>query len=188
MNLLATVFVTAEEISVDENGQIVTNHWLFPDKAELIYGTAASIIIFALLWKYAGPPIMKAFHGRTERIQNELESAQRELDEANADAERIRDAKGDIDAERRRLFAEADAQAEALLADGRARLDREVAELEARAESELATAASRGGDELRADIARIVAESTDRVVAESLDAAADQDLIEAFIQRVGASA
>ncbi len=184
-NLIATVFVQAEEISVDENNQVVTNHWLFPDQAELIYGSAASLIIFALLWKFAGPPIVKAFRGRTERIDNELNSAQRALDEANADAERIRAAKGDIDAERRRLFDEADAQAEALLTDGRARLEREVAELEARADTEIASAASRSGDELRADIARIVAESTDRVVAETLTADADGDLIDEFIRRVG---
>ncbi|MGI9644297.1 MAG: F0F1 ATP synthase subunit B, partial [Ilumatobacteraceae bacterium] len=186
-NLLASTLVRSEEISVDENGQVVTNHWLFPDQAELIYGTTASIIIFALLWKYAGPPIMKAFRARTERIDNELNSAQQAVDDANADAERIRGQKGDIDAERRRLFNEADAQAEALLTDGRARLENEVAELEARAVAEIESAANRSGDELRSDIARIVTESTDRVVADTLDESTDRDLIEAFIQRVGAS-
>ena len=36
-------------------------HWLLPAQAELIYGTAASIIIFALLYKFAGPAVKKAF-------------------------------------------------------------------------------------------------------------------------------
>ena len=40
---------------------------------------------------------------------------------------------------------------------------------------------------MRAEIARIVQQATDRVVADSLDASADDALIEAFIQRVGAS-
>ena len=71
MSLLANiVFVMAEgEPHRDDNGQIVTHSWIWPEKAELIYGTIASIIIFALLWKFAGPAIVKGFNARTERIQ-----------------------------------------------------------------------------------------------------------------------
>lgn len=188
MNAVLAILVAAEgEPHRDDNGQVVTHHWLFPEQAELIYGTLASLIIFALLWKFAGPTVVKAFNGRTERVQTELDSAQRALDEATSDAERIRNAKGDIDAERGRLFSEADAQAEALLSDGRARLDAEAAELESRAAAELVASAARVGDELRLEIGRIVQASTDQVVTASLDAAADQALIEAFIQKVGAS-
>ena len=45
------------------------------------------------------------------------------------EATRIRQAQGDINAERARMNAEADVQAEALLADGRVRLATEIAEL-----------------------------------------------------------
>lgn len=185
--ILSTLIAAEGEPHRDDNGQIVTHHWLWPEQAELIYGSIASILIFALLYKYAGPPIKKAFNGRTERIQGELDGAAEAVAAANADATRIRDAKGDIDAERARMFAEADAQAEALLSDGRERLDREIADLEARSEAELASNTGRVGDEMRAEIARIVQQATDRVVADSLDASADDALIEAFIQRVGAS-
>lgn len=102
----------------DDNGQIVTHHWLWPEKAELIYGSIASLLIFGLLYKFAGPAIKKAFTGRTERIQGELDAAEAEAAAADAEAATIRAAKGDIDAERARLFAEADEQAEALLRDG----------------------------------------------------------------------
>lgn len=187
-NVLINILVAAEgEPHRDENGQVVTHHWLWPESAELIYGTAASLIIFYLLWKYAGPPAKKAFKGRTERIREELDSAAKELEDANADADRIRTAKGDINAERERLFAEADAQAEALLTDGRARLDIEVADLEARADAEIEAGAGRAGDELKAEIGRLAQASTEKVVADSLDPATEQDLIEGFIARVGAS-
>ena len=73
---------------------------------------------------------------------------------AEAEAAQIRQAKGDIDAERARLLAEAEAQAAAVLADGRARLDDEVAELEAEPVADIAAAGSRVSDELRAEIAR----------------------------------
>jgi F-type H+-transporting ATPase subunit b len=165
---------------------VVTHHWLFPEQAELIYGTIASLVIFALLWKFAGPVIVESFRNRTARVQASLDSSREALESATADAESIRAAKGDIDAERSRLFSEADAQAEALLADGRARLDAEIAELEARAAAELTASATRAGDELRVEIGRIVQDSIDPVVAASMDPATDQRLIEGFIQRVGA--
>ncbi len=186
--LLLGVLVAAEgEPHRDDSGQVVTHHWLLPEQAELIYGTISSLLIFGLLWKFAGPPIKKAFIARTARIEAEIAAADAAVAAANADAAKIRDAKGDIDAERGRLFAEADAQAEALLRDGRERLESEVAELEARSAAELASSTTRVSDEMRAEIARIVQHATDRVVADSLDQATGDDLVEAFIQRVGAS-
>jgi F-type H+-transporting ATPase subunit b len=162
-------------------------HWLWPAQAELIYGTAASIIIFALLYKFAGPAVRKAFADRTTSIQDELDSSAQANAEATAEAAQIRRAAGDIDAERQRLFAEADAQAEQLLADGRSRLDEEIAELRARAESDMNATANRAGDELRAEISGLAAAATDRLLAEGLDGATQQELIESFIAKVGQS-
>ena len=84
-------------------------HWLWPEQAELIYGSISSLLIFGLLWKFAGPAIKKAMSDRTERIQNELDESATAKTEAEAEAADIRQAAGDIDGERQRLFAEADA-------------------------------------------------------------------------------
>jgi F-type H+-transporting ATPase subunit b len=165
-----------------------SEHWLWPAEAELIYGTIASIIIFAALFKFAGPMVKKAFAARTQTIQNELDSSAAAQAEATSEAAQIRQAAGDIDAERQRLFAEADAQAEALLSEGRARLEAEVAELNARADSDITLAGSRVGDELRAEIARLANAATEQALASgAVDAATQQDLIESFIQKVGAA-
>lgn len=185
MNVLATVFVQAD-YDVDDKGY-TSAHWLFPPTWEMIIGSAASLIVFALLYKFAWPEISKAMKGRTARIQGELDEAADGKAKAEKDAADIRNALGDIDAERARLFAEADTEAEALLAEGRARLDAEVAELEARAGAEIASAASRGSDDLRSDIARYASDALDEVVTSSLDDATQQSLVEGFIARVGAS-
>ena len=153
---------------------------------EFIPAALASIIVFVLLYKFAGPIIKKSFADRTAGIQKQLDDSAAAKVAAEAEAGRIREAQGDIDAERARLYAEADAQAEALLADGRVRLDAEMAELEARAERDIAAAAGRSTDELRAEIARYSGDAVDRIVDETLDDAAQQDLIEGFIARVGA--
>jgi F-type H+-transporting ATPase subunit b len=176
---------SAEEIPFDDQGYTTAN-WLLPPWKELVPGSIASIIVFTLLYKYAGPIIKKSFADRTAGIQKQLDDSAAAKVAAEAEAVRIREAQGDIDAERARLYAEADAQAEALLADGRVRLEAEMAELEARAESDIAAAAGRGSDELRSEIARYSGEAVDRIVSDTLDAAAQQDLIEGFIARVGA--
>ena len=176
----------AEEIPFDDKGYTTIDP-IFPPLKELIPGTLASIIVFSLLaWK-AGPIIRKSFRDRTEGIQKQLDDAAAAKTAADTEAIRIREAQGDIDAERGRLYAEADAQAEALLADGRARLAAEIAELEARAEADIATAAGRGSDELRTEIAKHSSVAVDAIVRDTLDDAAQQELIEGFIARVGAS-
>ena len=177
----------AEQHHTDDQGYI-THSWIWPEPAELIYGTLASVIIIGLLvWK-AGPLAKKAFNDRTAKIQGELDDSAKAKTDAEAEAARIRQALGDIEAERGRLLAEADVQAEALLTDGRARLVAEIAELEAKADTDIASAGTRVSDELRNEISRLAATAADRVVANSLDDATQQRLVEDFISRVGASA
>ncbi|MDJ0768807.1 MAG: hypothetical protein QNJ12_08435 [Ilumatobacter sp.] len=181
---LAVIF-GAEGKPIDDARSI---DWLFPADAELIYGTISSVLIFAALWKFAWPAIRTAMADRTNRIQTELDESATAQAEAEAEAADIRQAAGDIDAERQRLFAEADAQAEQLLIEGRARLDQEVAELEVRADADIASGATRVNDELRAEISRLAGESTESVLAGGvIDDAVHQDLIEHFIARVGQS-
>lgn len=173
---------------VDDQGNITSENPLFPPWKELLLGGGSAIIIIAALVKFAGPSIKKGLTSRTEKIQGELDASAKAKSDADAEATRIRQALGDVQGERQRLLAEADAQAEALLADGRTRLEAEVAELEAKADADIATAAGRSGDELRNEIARRATAAADRVVADSLDDATQQRLIEDFIQKVGASA
>ncbi len=162
--------------------------WLWPEQAELIYGSIASILIFAAIFKFAGPAVKKAMAERTAAIQENLDSAEQAQAEATAEAADIRQAAGDIDAERQRLFADADAHAETVLAEGRARLEQEVAELEARADADIAAAAGRISDELRGEITKLANAATEQMLAAgAVDSATQQDLIESFISRVGAS-
>ena len=187
MRFVSALVVAAEEPHRDDNGQIVTHHWLLPEESEVIYGTIASLIIFALLYKFAGPPVRKALAARTARIQAELDASAAALAEAEAEAAEIRRAKGDIEGERARLLAAAEVEAETVLVDGRARLDAEIAELEARAAADLEAAAGRSGDELRGELIRVSSMAIEGVVRETLRDGTQQDLIESFIQRVGAS-
>ena len=190
MNLVVALghLVVADNgtVSVDSKG-IVTHSAFLPEKSELIYGSIASVLIFVLLVKFAGPAITKGLRARTEKIQKELDSAAADKASATAEAASIRQAKGDINAERDRLLSEADAQIEQLTADFNARLDAEIADLHARAVADIATAKGRQSDELRSEISRLSSAAAERAVAESIDETTHQQLIESFIQRAGAN-
>jgi F-type H+-transporting ATPase subunit b len=173
------------EWDVDDNGFVTAADPILPPIKEIFIGGAASLIVFVAIWKFAGPAMGKAMSDRTARIQADLDGAVEAQVDADRQAAEIRTALGDIDGERLRLFTEADAQAQAILADGRSRLDHEITELHERSDHDIATASSRSGDELRSEIGRYSSASIDRVVAETLDDAAQQELIESFIQRVG---
>ena len=53
--------------------------------------------------------------------------------------------------------------------------------------ADIETAAGRAGEELRAEISRLASAATDQLLDGGLDAATQQDLIEGFISKVGAS-
>ena len=185
MNLAVALLTAAAEGEHDVT-QTPSKFW--PEGYEMLFGIPASLLVFFLLWKFAGPTVKKAMTGRTAKIQAELDAGEADRVAAEAEAAQIRQALGDIASERARMLAEADVQAAALLEDGRARLAQEIAELEARAEADLAAAAGRVSDELRAEIARLSAAAVELVVTGSLDEATHQALIESFIAEVGSRA
>jgi F-type H+-transporting ATPase subunit b len=186
LGIYTTARLAAEEIIKDADGNVVTHSPLLPETAEIIWGGLASLLVFYALYKFGWPAMKKFFNGRTARIQKELDDAAADKTAAATEAGDIREAKGDIAAERARIMADATAQAEAVLADGRARLVTEVAELEARSAAEIQAARGRVGDELRAEISRLSSAAVDHVVTGTLDDGTQQELIEQFISRVGA--
>jgi F-type H+-transporting ATPase subunit b len=164
-----------------------THHWLWPEGYELLFGATASLIIFALLFWKGSPLVKQALNKRTAKVQAELDAAKQDEEKATGEAERIRQALGDIENERVQLLAQADERAAALLVDGRARLESEVAELEAKADADIALLGSRAMDEMRAEIVRQSAAVAERVIDESLDEETQQRLIEDYIANVGAT-
>ena len=179
MNLIAFA------VAVEDPTQ--SHHWLFPEIGEIVYGSLASLAIFYALYRFGWPAAKKALETRTAKIQKELDDSASARTQAQADAANIRKALGDVASERARLLAEADAQAAAIISEGRARITAEVADMEARATAEIVAARSRIGDELRAEIARLSAAATVSAVRTALDDRTQQELVDGFITKVGAS-
>jgi F-type H+-transporting ATPase subunit b len=183
MNLLATIAVFAQEAEPKFEAE---NKWL-PEAAEILWGTIAFVIIVALLWKLAYPPIAKAMRGRTQRIADELESAEKAKVDAEAEVTRIRQNLADVDTERARILGEANQTAERLRVDGVIRNDAEVADLEARAVADIAAMRTRATSELQRQVATWSAEGTERIVLSQLDDETLERLVEDAIAKIGAS-
>jgi F-type H+-transporting ATPase subunit b len=185
VNLLASVSILAAAAEHEDPSR--THSWIWPEGAEILWGTLAFLVVAYLLWKLGWPQAKKMMQARSARIQQQLDDASTAKTEADEAAVEIRRAKGDIESERARLLAEADQQAERMLVDGRARLDQEVAELRAKAESDVAATRTRAVSELQGEVAQVAAVASDRLVTGALDDELQQALIEEFIARVGAS-
>jgi F-type H+-transporting ATPase subunit b len=165
-------------------GTYESHHWLLPETFEIIYGGTASVLVIGALIKFAGPIIKKSLAARTERIQNEIDNARNARTNAEAEAQQIRSALGDISSERSRILAEADAAAAAVLSEGRARVATEMADVEAKALADIANASGRVQDELASDIKRLARIASDKVIASAMNDSVRQDLIENFISGV----
>jgi len=181
--MIATVHALV--LAAEEAGTTTPHSWL-PEPYEIIWGGLASVLVFGALFKFAGPAIAKAMRDRTAKIQGEIDASGTALTEARAAATQIRASKGDLQAERNRILAEADATAERVLADGRARIAAEAADADTKATADIAIAQGRVQAELQADVAAIASAATEQVVHGALDEATHQRLIEDFITKVGA--
>jgi F-type H+-transporting ATPase subunit b len=164
-----------------------THSWIWPEGAEILWGTLAFAVVAYILWKFGWPQAKKMMQARTDRIQQQLDEAASAKAEADTAAVEIRRAKGDIESERARLLAEADAQATRMLADGRARLDQEVAELRDKAVSDIAATQVRVLGEVQTEVARIATDAAEQLVSDALDDELHRQLIEDYIARVGAT-
>jgi F-type H+-transporting ATPase subunit b len=165
-------------------GTYESHHWLLPETFEIIYGGIASTLVISALIKFAGPIVKKSLAARTERIQNEIDNARNSRTNAEAEAQQIRSALGDISSERSRILAEADAAAAVVLSEGRARVADEMADVEAKALADIANASGRVQDELASDIKRLARIASDKVIASAMNDSVRQDLIENFISGV----
>ena len=119
MNAFAAIAVFAQES--DQKFE-APNKWL-PETAEILWGTIAFVVIVALLWKFAYPPIAKAMRGRTQRIADELEGAEKAKADADAEvADLEARAVADIGAMRTRATSELQRQVATWSADATERI------------------------------------------------------------------
>ena len=192
MNLLPAIihFVAddgGDTVTVDPKG-IVTHSPIWPETSELIYGTIASLIIFALLFKYAGPPAMEFFRKRTERSRRTSTAPRATRPPRSTRPSRSVRPRATSPPSVTACSPRPAEQAAAMIVEGPS----------ASTTSGRAACPRRGRDRRLQGRASATsceprsptspAQAAERAVAETLDDQNSQDLVESFIQEVGASA
>ncbi|HZD78614.1 MAG TPA: F0F1 ATP synthase subunit B [Actinomycetota bacterium] len=160
---------------------------IIPDIAELIYGSVAFIIVFALLAKFAFPALNTMLQERTSKIQGDLEKAEQARTQAESELAEYRRQLADAREEANRIIAEAHRTADQLRRDMQGKAEQEASMTIERAQEEIRAERDRALQDLRAQVGAIAVDLAGRVVEESLDQAAHQRLIDEYIEQVAAS-
>ena len=178
--LAASALLATEEGAVDEAPNPIIPEW-----NEVIWGGLSFLILFVLMAKFAYPAVKKAMDDRSAKIQGDLDAAET----AKSEAEQLRadyHAKlAEAKAEASRIIDEARQEAEAVRAERIAAIDGEIAEKRAQADADIIAAQDRALQEMRGQVTALAVGAAERIVEANLDAAAQSQLVDNFIDRVG---
>jgi F-type H+-transporting ATPase subunit b len=154
---------------------------------EVLVAAVASIIIFALLyWKGAGPA-MKMLTDRSDRIAKELEDAEKAHNDAQAKLGDVQARIANAENERQRILVEARQTAEALKNQIVAKADDEAEALKVRAAADVESSKAQAMADLQAEVGALALGAAEAVIAANLDPATQTQLIDSYIDQVGAA-
>jgi F-type H+-transporting ATPase subunit b len=178
--MLSTILLAAEE------GAHAANNAILPHEIdEVIWGTIAFLLVAALLWWKGLPAAKNMAAARTERIAKELDDAAAERQAAESALTTLQQQISNSDEERARILAEADETAASLKAQLIAKADSDAVDVRRRAVEDAASAESQVARGLEVEVGLLALGAAEVVVANSLDDAAQSDLIDTYISRVG---
>jgi len=163
------------------------NGFIIPsDINEVIWATIAFLLIVLLaVWK-GRAPIKKMWIERLDRIRNEVTSAVTTRAAAEAKLAEVESNIANAETERQRIVAEARADSQTVKAQIIARAGTDAADLRARGTADADSARAQATSDLQNEIGVLALGAAEKIVANSLDAATQSELIDSYINRVGA--
>jgi F-type H+-transporting ATPase subunit b len=159
---------------------------LLPEPNEIIWGAIGFLVVFFFLAKFGLPQIKKAMNDRTEKIRNDIASAESQREEADQVLAEYRAQLNDARSEAGRIIEEARQAADQIKRDQEQRLQAELAELRQRAVADIDTAKAQAVTELRGEVADLAIGAAETIVQRNLDQATQTQLVEDYINRVAA--
>jgi F-type H+-transporting ATPase subunit b len=154
------------------------------DPNEVYWASAAFFLVVGLLYWKGWPAFARVLNNRTAGIRADLEVAERQRQEAEAQLTAQQAEVGDVGTERQRLLAEAAETAERLKVDLVARARTEAEAMRARALTDIENQRNQALSDLRSEVARLTRGAAEAVIRENLDASSQDQLIDSYIERV----
>jgi F-type H+-transporting ATPase subunit b len=167
----------------EENGIIL------PHKIEEVFwGTLSFVIVVGLIWWKGGPAIKNMWNARIDRIKGELEAAEAARANAEGALASVESSIANADEERTRLLAEARETAETVKAQLVARAGTDAADVRSRGAADIEATKAQATSDLQAEVGLLAVGAAEAVIATTLDDTTQNQLIEGYIDRVGAGA
>lgn len=142
----------------------------FWNLAEPEFWVGVGLLIFLAILVFAGVPrlVARTLDDRANKVQSELDEAQRLRTEAEALLTQIRAEKAQAEIQARDLVAQAEADARRMAEESRAKLEESLARRQAQAERKIALAESQAIAEVKAAAADLAAQAAERILADRL--------------------
>jgi len=147
---------------------------LAPSLAELIIGTIAFLIVFAVLYRVLFPRIQQTLTERTDQIEGGLQRAEETQREAKQTLEQYQAQLAEARHEASRLRQDAQEEGARILAELREQGEAERQRLVAAAHEQIDADRAQAIQALRTEMGALAVELASRVVGESLDEDARQ--------------
>jgi F-type H+-transporting ATPase subunit b len=177
---LASALLLAQEGEHEREGIDL----ILPAAAELIWGAICFIIVAVVLTKVAFPKLREAVEARENRIQGDLEEAEKAKSEAKQEQEEYKKQLAEARGESNRIIEDARASAEQVRKDLIAKAEKDAEAVVARAQEQIQAERQRTIQELQGQIADLSIELAEKVVGRSLDGGSQRELVDAYIKEV----
>jgi F-type H+-transporting ATPase subunit b len=178
------VHVTAALVLAQESGGESQNP-ILPSWNELIVGAIAFAVLYYLLSRFAFPRAGQVLHERTRNIEGKLEHAEQERQRAEELLQKYRDQLAKADQEAQRIIDEARANAERLRKDLMNKAEQEAQRVINQGRQAIQAERDRAVRELRTEVGTLAVELATRVIGNSLDRDRQLRLIDQYIEQLG---
>jgi F-type H+-transporting ATPase subunit b len=172
-------YVLAQEQGGGESNPIL------PATNELIWGAVAFFILLFLMYRTVWPQVNKTYQDRRANIEGKLEQAEKEREDAERLLQRYRERLAAAEDETQRILEEARANAERVRKDLLAKAENDAERQLERARQTIRAERDQAIRQLRGEVATLAVELASRVVEDSLDRDRQLRLVDRYIDRLG---
>ena len=172
-------YLLAQETAAEERNPIL------PATNELFWGAVAFFLLLFLMYRTVWPQVNKAYQDRRANIEGKLEQAEKDRAEAEKLLERYRERLAAAEDETQRILEEARANAERVRKELLAKADADAERQLERARQAIRSERDQAIRQLRGEVGTLAVELATRVVGDSLDRDRQLRLVDQYIDQLG---
>ena len=172
-------YLLAQEAAQEERNPIL------PAANELIWGAVAFAILLFLMYRTVFPQVSKVYKERRDNIEGRLEQAEKERDEADQLLQKYRERLEAAEGKAQEILEQARADAERVRRELLAKADEDAERRLGRAREVIRSERDQAIRQLRGEVGTLAVELATRVVGDSLDRDRQLRLVDQYIDQLG---